>query len=131
MGRGACPNEREHTSCPASYLAWHEWAEEKAKTHRQVRCPSCGLFKVWVPRTSPKPGESVPYYGPSGWFRPSQARKAHFDPGDGIALCARWMRFNTVGVAGPLDGDRTSPPQDGCATCRKRLDSPFLRVPVG
>ena len=39
-----------HTPCPEGYIAWHSWAERKSKTHRQLRCPSCGLFAVWVPR---------------------------------------------------------------------------------
>lgn len=35
---------------PEGYLAWHEWAEKKAKTHKSTRCPGCGLYKVWVPK---------------------------------------------------------------------------------
>lgn len=35
---------------PAGYVAWFEWAAEKGKTHKQVRCEGCGLFKVWIPR---------------------------------------------------------------------------------
>ena len=27
-----------------------EWIEEMHRTHRQVRCPGCGLWKLWVPR---------------------------------------------------------------------------------
>ena len=42
-----CPNRRNHTKCPDDYLAWHEWAEKKAKTHLQVRCPGCRLFAIW------------------------------------------------------------------------------------
>jgi hypothetical protein len=38
----------EHTPCPEGYLEWHSWAKRMAKTHRQVRCPGCGLWKVWV-----------------------------------------------------------------------------------
>jgi len=37
-----------HTPQPTGYLEWHEWADKKAKTHRQVRCPGCGLFQIWV-----------------------------------------------------------------------------------
>lgn len=39
-----------HTKAPTGYVEWHEWAEKKAKTHDQIRCPGCGLFKVWVKR---------------------------------------------------------------------------------
>jgi hypothetical protein len=49
--RGAgCPNVGLHEPCPTGYGDWHEWAEEKAKTHRQRRCAGCGLFQIWVPR---------------------------------------------------------------------------------
>lgn len=42
-----------HTPCPQGYLAWHTWAERKAKTHRQKRCPDCGLWAIWVPKRPP------------------------------------------------------------------------------
>lgn len=38
---------RAHTPQPEGYLAWHEWAEKKSRRHYQVRCPHCGLYKVW------------------------------------------------------------------------------------
>lgn len=40
-----------HTKSPTGYVAWHEWAEKKAKTHEQERCPNCGLWAVWVKRS--------------------------------------------------------------------------------
>ena len=40
--------ECDHTPCPKEYLQWHEWAEEMEKTHRQIRCPHCGLWTIWV-----------------------------------------------------------------------------------
>jgi NAD-dependent dihydropyrimidine dehydrogenase PreA subunit len=44
----ACPNHRAHARDePRSYLAWHEWAEKKAKTHDQSECSGCGLFVIW------------------------------------------------------------------------------------
>jgi hypothetical protein len=46
----ACPREDLHTPSPRGYLEWHEWAERKAKTHVQRRCPGCTLFSIWVPR---------------------------------------------------------------------------------
>ena len=42
-----CPEWKSHTPDPQDYLGWFEWAEAKAKTHRQRRCTGCGLFKVW------------------------------------------------------------------------------------
>lgn len=46
------PNETRcrHTPCPEGYVPWHEWAEQKSKTHKQERCPSCGLWAIWKPR---------------------------------------------------------------------------------
>lgn len=39
-----------HTPAPTDYLMFHAWAKEKRKTHRQTRCPGCGLWAVWVPK---------------------------------------------------------------------------------
>lgn len=39
-----------HTPSPSGYLAWHEWAEQMAKTHEQHRCPGCGLWQIWKPK---------------------------------------------------------------------------------
>lgn len=47
---GKCANGGKHTPQPTGYLQWHMWAEEKAKTHRQERCPACGLWSVWKPK---------------------------------------------------------------------------------
>lgn len=43
-----CPNIKSHTECPEGYRDWHSWAEKKAKTHNQVKCPGCGLYSIWV-----------------------------------------------------------------------------------
>jgi hypothetical protein len=43
-------NQCHHTPCPASYLAWHDWAARMARTHRQLRCPTCGRWEIWVPK---------------------------------------------------------------------------------
>ncbi len=39
-----------HTPAPSGYLAWQVWAERKARTHVQERCPGCGLWKIWRPK---------------------------------------------------------------------------------
>jgi len=39
---------KSHTKCPASYIAWHEWAEKKSRTHHQVQCDECGLWAIWI-----------------------------------------------------------------------------------
>jgi hypothetical protein len=47
----SCPNKAEHTYPEAEqfgYVAWHFWAAKKSKTHRQKKCPGCGLYKIWV-----------------------------------------------------------------------------------
>lgn len=38
------------TDAPTGYTARAEWAAEKLKTHRQERCPVCGLWAIWVPK---------------------------------------------------------------------------------
>ena len=38
-----------HTACPSGYVAWHCWADRKARTHRQEQCPVCGLWAIWIP----------------------------------------------------------------------------------
>lgn len=43
-----CPNAKRHTKCPEGYLAWHEWAEKKARTHEQVICGGCGRLAIWI-----------------------------------------------------------------------------------
>jgi hypothetical protein len=40
-----CPPECNHG--PDNYVAWHEWAEKTGRTHKQTRCPVCGLFTIW------------------------------------------------------------------------------------
>ena len=42
----------KHTKAPSGYVQWHLWAEKKAKTHKQIKCPNCGLYAVWVKKGS-------------------------------------------------------------------------------
>lgn len=49
MSERAC----KHTPEPSGYVAWHEWAEKKAKTHVQQQCPVCGLWKIWRRKKQP------------------------------------------------------------------------------
>ena len=39
-----------HAKAPEGYLQWHAWAEKKSKTHKQKKCPGCGLWAIWVKR---------------------------------------------------------------------------------
>lgn len=45
-----CPQSALHTPHPTSYLAHAAWADEMLKTHRQKRCPGCGLWAIWEPK---------------------------------------------------------------------------------
>ena len=47
-----------HTPSPGGYVAWHAWATEMSKTHRQVKCPHCGRWEVWEPKTKPNDGNA-------------------------------------------------------------------------
>lgn len=49
-----CSNRSKHTPCPEGYLEWFAWAEKKSKTHRQIVCPGCGLYAIWVPKKKKK-----------------------------------------------------------------------------
>jgi hypothetical protein len=42
--------ECKHTPRPTGYLPFVEFARVKSKTHRQERCPVCGLWAIWVPK---------------------------------------------------------------------------------
>lgn len=49
-----CPNVANHTPCPEGYIAWHDWAQEMMKTHKQVKCFGCDRFSIWVPKKRKK-----------------------------------------------------------------------------
>lgn len=50
LGHWKCPEKDKHTPSPEGYIEWHAWAEKKAKTHKQKRCPGCTRFAIWVQR---------------------------------------------------------------------------------
>ena len=52
-----CTNRAAHTLQPEGYLAWHDWAEKMTKTHKQVRCPVCTLYEIWI-RREPREGRN-------------------------------------------------------------------------
>lgn len=61
--------------------------------------------------------------GPRGWFFVTGARKAHFDRGDGIALCGKWSRLGLRGNAALIvaGADAAASPDD-CVACRRKLE---------
>jgi hypothetical protein len=46
-----CPDAKNHTPCPEGYMARYDWAQAMMKAHRQIKCPGCGLYKIWVSKT--------------------------------------------------------------------------------
>lgn len=52
-GEALNKNKRAYVQClrypgePTGYMAWHEWAEKKSKTHKQFKCAVCGLWHIW------------------------------------------------------------------------------------
>lgn len=50
LPNGECSNAANHTPSPALALHKIDWAEEKLRTHRQIQCPDCGLYVIWVAR---------------------------------------------------------------------------------
>ncbi len=50
MNKTECPEREKHTPCPEGYIAWHIWAARMGKTHRQIKCPMCGLYSIWIPK---------------------------------------------------------------------------------
>lgn len=49
--KGECANRHLHTPCPDGYLAWHAWADKMGKTHKTRKCPTCGMWAIWEPKT--------------------------------------------------------------------------------
>lgn len=45
-----CSNVDQHTPHPERQFAHEAWAEQMLRTHKQKRCPSCGLWAIWVRR---------------------------------------------------------------------------------
>ena len=50
----ACPDVKRHTKCPNGYIAWHQWADRKERTHISTRCSTCGFFAIWLPKAAGK-----------------------------------------------------------------------------
>ena len=48
----ACRNLHTHDDQEpkTSFADWSHWAQQMAVTHTQHRCPSCSLYKIWLPK---------------------------------------------------------------------------------
>lgn len=44
-----CPQAALHSEMPDQMVA-EEWVTAKQRTHRQVRCPGCGFWRIWEPK---------------------------------------------------------------------------------
>jgi hypothetical protein len=44
-----CTNEAQHTPHPVRQFAHEAWAEQMLRSHKQMRCPDCRLWAIWVP----------------------------------------------------------------------------------
>jgi hypothetical protein len=38
----------DHNEGPSGYTAWHDWASRMGRTHMQLRCGGCDLYKIWI-----------------------------------------------------------------------------------
>ena len=45
-----CPNYANHEPMPRDYVSFDEHGKLLNKTRKNVKCPGCGLYKIWVPR---------------------------------------------------------------------------------
>lgn len=53
-------NCSDHTPLPDGYSARQARFIELMKTHKQVVCPGCGLWKIWVPQAQQQVPTSQP-----------------------------------------------------------------------
>jgi hypothetical protein len=42
--------EELHAESPKGYIEFFNWCDEMNKTHKQIQCPVCGLYEVWIKR---------------------------------------------------------------------------------
>ena len=45
-----CPNYENHEPMPTGYVEFDEWAKVKNRTHKNIKCPGCGFYRLWIPR---------------------------------------------------------------------------------
>lgn len=49
MPDAPCLRADLHTPVPSGYVARQLWSEQKARTHKQTRCPACQRYAAWEP----------------------------------------------------------------------------------
>lgn len=52
-----CPNREAHTPLP--YMYDELWLDQMTSTHRQVKCPGCHRWCIWVPKGAPVPSDET------------------------------------------------------------------------
>ncbi len=50
-----CPNIDQHTKFPLDYVAYQDGVLKKARRHKQIRCPVCKLWVIWIRRDKGEP----------------------------------------------------------------------------
>jgi DNA-directed RNA polymerase subunit RPC12/RpoP len=48
IANGSCKLRKLHTKMPEGYVHFAETADELIKTHRNIQCPGCGFYVLWV-----------------------------------------------------------------------------------
>lgn len=48
--RDTCPNKGHHSWMPSDIQDRVQWIIKMLPTHKQSKCPVCGLWVIWEPR---------------------------------------------------------------------------------
>jgi hypothetical protein len=54
IANGSCKLRKIHTKMPNGYVAFSEMTDRLIKTHRQIKCPGCGFYALWVLKDATK-----------------------------------------------------------------------------
>lgn len=85
-GRATCvrsgrPDHSPLADEPQGYVAWHEWAEVKSRSHVQSRCSACGKYAVWHERLVRVPGAPSTYRTRDGRYEVVKDPTSGGEPG--------------------------------------------------
>lgn len=53
----------QHLHGPGNYTAWHAWAADMQRTHKQYTCPDCRLPVIWRPIDADVDVEQLDLFG--------------------------------------------------------------------